>query len=228
MNRIQSLTSHLAEKPAATTTTSSPHAESSESEAGTPGTAAAQLPKHQREELRDYSKEMREASRVRNHYRDMRVYQTPDFVRRMEAKWRPLDKARMTIREAFDVLAGYVDASDPDLDLPNVVHAFQCAEAARRAGEPDWLQLTLLLHDIGKIMFAWGRDEDGMSGRADGKQFCLGGDTWVMDIKIPSSVVFPEFNELNPCDKISPANSPYPPHCGIRNLRFAFGHDEYG
>jgi inositol oxygenase len=29
-------------------------------------------------------------------------------------------------------------------------------------------------------MFLWGRPEDGMSGKADGPQWALGGDTWVL------------------------------------------------
>jgi hypothetical protein len=32
----------------------------------------------------------------------------------------------------------YVDSSDPDLDLPNLVHMLQTAEGIRRAGHPDW------------------------------------------------------------------------------------------
>lgn len=137
------------------------------------------------------------------------MYQTIEFVERMEKKFKPLDKARMTLREAFKALEEYVDASDPDMELPNIIHAFQSAEKARRENEPDWMQLTLLLHDLGKIMFLWGREEDGMSGKSWGKQFALGGDTWVVDEPIPDSVVFPEFNRLN---KDYNVKSKYTPH----------------
>ncbi len=34
----------------------------------------------------------------------------------------------MTIEEAFAELENYVDASDPDLDLPNLLHLLQTAE----------------------------------------------------------------------------------------------------
>lgn len=173
--------------------------------------------------LRDYSHET-EDSRVRKHYKDMRSYQSEDFVGRMERKWTSFQHKNMTLRQAFKFLENYVDASDPDVSLPNVVHNFMAAEAARRAGAPDWMQLTALLHDLGKIMFVAGEESDGMSGRADGPQWALGGDTWVLGQAIPNSVVYPEFNRLNP-DFGKPNR--FANGTGVRNLRFPFGHDEY-
>ena len=80
-------------------------------------------------------------------------------------------------------------------------------------------------------MFLWGTAEDGQIGEADFPQWALGGDTWVVGCSIPDSVVLPEFNELNP-DKDNPQfNSTkygcYEANCGLENLRFAYGHDEY-
>ena len=59
----------------------------------------------------------------------------------------------MTIREALEKLNELVDESDPDSDLPNIVHAFQTAEKIR-ADHPndDWFQLTGLIHDLGKVI----------------------------------------------------------------------------
>ena len=51
---------------------------------------------------------------------------------------------------------------------------------------------------MGKIMFLWGTEEDGQVGRSDGAQWALGGDTWVLGCRIPDTVVFPEYNALNP------------------------------
>jgi hypothetical protein len=69
--------------------------------------------------------------------------------------------------------------------------------SARAAGEPDWLQLTALIHDMGKAMFLWGCAADGQEGSADGAQWALGGDTWVVGCRIPDSAVHAEFNALN-------------------------------
>lgn len=167
---------------------------------------------------------------VREHYRQMRLYQTVDFVDKMETVLYKFDHARMTIREAADHLSKYVDRSDPDITLPNIEHLLQTAERARAAGKPDWFQLTCLIHDLGKVVFLWGTPEDGMACASDGPQWAVGGDTFVVGCRIPDSTVYPEFNELNPDMKdprYTSENGVYSPGCGIMNLRFAAGHDEY-
>lgn len=186
------------------------------------------------EEFRVYSTE-NTPQRVIDHYRDMRTNQTVAFYKKMEQKYDFSNGAfrrLMTIEEAFDELENYVDASDPDLDLPNLLHLLQTAEGIRRAGHPDWMQLTGLLHDMGKIMFLWGTGEDGQDGYSPtGKQWALGGDTFVVGCRIPDeAVILPEFNTLNP-DSHNPRYNTeygiYEPNCGIDNLMFAWGHDEY-
>src|SRR5437868_2915600 len=63
--------------------------------------------------------------RVTHHYRMMRTNQTVDYVRRMREKFSKFDIGSMDIWEAFEVLGDFVDASDPDTTLPNLVHMFQ-------------------------------------------------------------------------------------------------------
>ena len=55
--------------------------------------------------------------------------------------------------EALDKLNDLIDESDPDLDLPNIIHAFQTAERIR-SDHPDdeWFQVTGLVHDLGKVI----------------------------------------------------------------------------
>lgn len=127
------------------------------------------------EEFRNYNVDETPA-RVVEHYRDMRMNQTVAFYKKMEHKYSFENghyRRLMTIDEAFVELEDYVDASDPDLDLPNKLHLLQTAEGLRRAGHPDWMQLTGLLHDMGKIMFLWGTGEDGQDG-ACGNSLCRG------------------------------------------------------
>lgn len=111
-----------------------------------------------------------------------------------------------------------------------MIHMLQTAEGIRRAGHPDWMQLVGLIHDMGKIMFLWGTPEDGQIGTAEGPQWALGGDTWVVGCRIPDCTVFPEFNALNPDmqnDRYNTELGIYQPQCGFENLQFAYGHDEY-
>lgn len=186
------------------------------------------------EDFRVYSSEST-PKRVVDHYRDMRTYQTVAFYKKMEHKYDFSNgkyRRLMTIEEAFQELENYIDASDPDLDLPNLLHLLQTAEGIRKEGHPDWMQLVGLLHDVGKIMFLWGTGEDGQDGLSpNGKQWALGGDTFVVGCRIPDdAVILPELNDLNPDmhdERYNTECGIYEPGCGIDNLMFAWGHDEY-
>lgn len=167
---------------------------------------------------------------VKRHYKLMREKQTVEHVKKMCLKYHKFKNAKMTIKEGFSKLENYVDSSDPDSELPNLVHMMQTAERLRSAGHPDWLQLTGLLHDMGKIMFLWGSSEDGQEGTADGDQWSLGGDTFIVGCKLPDTLVYPEFNSLNPDSKKPEYSSKlgmYERNCGMHNVLFAYGHDEY-
>lgn len=75
------------------------------------------------------------------------------FFSERHADWLQFNHFTATIREALEKLNDLVDESDPDLDLPNIIHAFQAAERARAEfPEHDWLHLTALIHDLGKVM----------------------------------------------------------------------------
>jgi inositol oxygenase len=185
------------------------------------------------EEFRNYKDSSRQDI-VELHYKMMRKNQSFSKVAYFEKKYHSFDKCEMTIWEAFEALKGYVDSSDPDSELPNLEHMLQTAEAIREAGHPDWMILCGLIHDMGKIMYLWGTAEDGQIGRADFPQWGLGGDTWVVGCPIPSTVVFPEYNSLNSDENISKYQTItdntigiYEKGCGLKNLKFAYGHDEY-
>ena len=167
---------------------------------------------------------------VERHYRLMRTHQTVAYVHRMHAKFGPLNHARMTMREALAHLRSYVDASDPDIGLPNLAHAYQTAAAMRAAGEPEWMQVTGLIHDVGKIMFLWGDATDGQQVGAGAAQWGLSGDTWAVGCALPECAVFRRFGSHNP-DATDPRYASetgmYVPGCGVQSLLFAWGHDEY-
>ena len=181
------------------------------------------------EAFRNYTDSDRRLT-VERHYRLMRTNQTVEYVHRMHAKYTPLRHGRMTMREALTCLREYVDASDPDIALPNLAHAYQTAAAMREAGEPEWMQVTGLVHDVGKLMFLWGDASDGQQGGANAPQWGLSGDTWVVGCALPAALVFPQFNILSPDADDARYNTEcgmYAPGCGIQSLLFTWGHDEY-
>merc|ERR1719384_1781271 len=79
------------------------------------------------------------------------------------------------------MLNDLVDESDPDLDLPNIVHAFQTAERIREEHpDKEWFQLVGLIHDLGKIMAFYGEPQWRWLGTlsqlaaSPSRQLCLG------------------------------------------------------
>ncbi len=163
---------------------------------------------------------------VRNHYRKMRQNQTFEYVHRMQQKYLTYDKP-MDLWDAMEHLNDLIDVSDPDLDLPNVQHLIQSAEAIRADGRPDWMQLTGLIHDLGKILFLWGSDADGTSQE---EQWGTVGDVFVVGCALPDSCVYPEFNKLNPDmndERYRSEMGIYQAGCGLDELTLAWGHDEY-
>ena len=97
--------------------------------------------------FRDYSKEARAS--VKEFYRLNHRFQTMDFVRKKRAEYLSLTKRRMTIWKALEFLNTLVDDSDPDIDLPQIEHLLQTAQAIRKDGHPRWFILTGLIHDLG-------------------------------------------------------------------------------
>ncbi|GIW98284.1 MAG: hypothetical protein KatS3mg111_1617 [Pirellulaceae bacterium] len=167
--------------------------------------------------FRDY--EQTAKPQVREFYRLNHRYQTYDFVQAKHRQFLSLDRATMGIWEAIELLNTLVDDSDPDIDLPQIEHLLQTAEAIRADGKPDWFILTGLIHDLGKILCLWGEP-----------QWAVVGDTFPVGCAFSDRIVFHEFFEENPDRHDVRYNSPcgmYAPHCGLERLTMSWGHDEY-
>ena len=99
------------------------------------------LSNKQKEDFRNYDENDRKET-VRNHYKLMRQNQTLSFVKKMHEKYNfKTPRAHYTVKEVFEELKSYVDSSDPDISLPNLIHMLQTAEGIREAGHPDWFQV---------------------------------------------------------------------------------------
>ena len=173
--------------------------------------------------FRDYSNVV---EAVKDNYYKARIHQTVEYVTRMRNKYLVFDKP-LEVMNVFKTLDKFVDISDPDISLPNYHHGLQTAQMIRKDNYPEWLQLIGLIHDLGKIMYLWGCDEDGTSIK---QQWGIVGDTFIVGCKIPDTVVFPEFNKENP-DSNNPSYNTtlgiYKEHCGLDQTMCSWGHDEY-
>jgi inositol oxygenase len=169
------------------------------------------------EEYRNYDDPKRET--VKEFYRLNHTYQTYEFVQEKRNGFLQFDKKEMTVWDAFDFLNQLVDDSDPDTDLSQLQHLLQTSEAIRADGHPDWMVLTGLMHDMGKVLCLFGEP-----------QWAVVGDTFPVGCAYSDKVVYPEFFSANPDFNhpvYSSTHGVYKPNCGLRNVTMSWGHDEY-
>jgi inositol oxygenase len=169
------------------------------------------------EEFRNYDNPARDT--VREFYRLNHTYQTYEFVLQKEAQYLTFDKKEMPVWDAFEFLNQLVDDSDPDTDLDQFQHLLQTSEAIRADGHPDWMVLTGLPHDMGKVLCLFGEP-----------QWAVVGDTFPVGCAHSDRIVYPEFFAYNPDSKDERYNTKYgvyEPNCGLRNVHMSWGHDEY-
>jgi inositol oxygenase len=156
---------------------------------------------------------------VRELYRLNHERQTLEFVRRKKREYLSLDRRRMTVWEALELVESLVDDSDPDLDTGQIEHALQTAEAIRRDGHPRWFVVTGLVHDLGKVLCSFGEP-----------QWAVVGDTFPVGCAFSPKVVLAELFAGNPDTRV-PAYSTrlgiYEEGCGLDRVDLSWGHDEY-
>ncbi len=170
-----------------------------------------------KEDYRNYDDPSRDT--VREFYRLNHTYQTFDFVMQKREEFLSFNRKEMTIWEAFDFLNELVDDSDPDTDLSQFQHLLQTSEAIRADGHPDWMVLTGLMHDMGKVLCLFGEP-----------QWAVVGDTFPVGCAYSDKIVYPEYFKNNP-DYDNPKYNTrlgiYTENCGLKNVHMSWGHDEY-
>ncbi|MEI7458517.1 MAG: inositol oxygenase family protein [Pirellula sp.] len=170
-----------------------------------------------RDTFRDYAAEARPG--VREFYRLNHRYQTFEFGQQKRQQYLPLAKTQMGVWQAMEYLNTLVDDSDPDIDLPQIEHLLQTAEAIRSDNQPRWFILTGLIHDLGKILCLWGEP-----------QWAVVGDTFPVGCKFSDRIVFHEAFMNNPDSTNERYQSDlgiYSAHCGLDQVNLSWGHDEY-
>ena len=156
---------------------------------------------------------------VREFYRLNHKHQTLEFAQDKRAEYLPLHHRRMGIWEAMEFLNTLIDDSDPDIDLPQIEHLIQTAEAIRHDGHPRWFVLTGLIHDLGKILCLFGEP-----------QWAVVGDTFPLGCGFSDKIVYHEFFTENSDTNVPEYQSRlgiYQDGCGLDNVCMSWGHDEY-
>jgi len=130
--------------------------------------------------------------------------------------------------------------------LSQIEHLLQTAEAIRRDGKPEWMQVTGLVHDLGKLLFLF--DSEGQWDVVGVRKYLLLADlrigilirehslvtiqdTFVVGCRFSDKIIYPDTFAENPDshDQIySTECGIYQPHCGLDNVMLSWGHDEVG
>jgi inositol oxygenase len=176
-----------------------------------------EMPAKAKDEFRNYDEPGRDT--VKDFYRLNHKYQTYDFVLEKKNDFLQFNKKEMPVWDAFNFLNQLVDDSDPDTDLDQFQHLLQTSESIRRDGHPDWMVLTGLMHEMGKVLCLFGEP-----------QWAVVGDTFPVGCAYSDKIVYPEFFKNNPDYNNPNYNSRYGVYekgCGLRNVHISWGHDEY-
>ncbi|KAH8646633.1 putative inositol oxygenase [Xylariales sp. PMI_506] len=158
--------------------------------------------------------------RVKNFYLEQHTKQTVAYNLKVRNDYKTRPKHEMTIWQAMEKLNTLIDESDPDTSLSQIQHLLQSAEAIRKDGKPRWMQLTGLIHDLGKLLFFYGSEG----------QWDVVGDTFPVGCKFDERIIYPGSFSKNP-DSQDPIytteNGIYSAGCGLDNVMLSWGHDEY-
>lgn len=168
-------------------------------------------------EYRNYDMPVRDT--VREFYRLNHKHQTYDFVKEKRQDFLQFNRKEISIWGAMEFLNTLVDDSDPDIDLDQLQHLLQTAEAIRADGHPDWFVLTGFIHDMGKVLCLFGEP-----------QWAVVGDTFPVGCRFSNRIVYSEFFEANPDSQDERYNTKYGVYehgCGLANVQMSWGHDEY-
>ncbi|XP_062090956.1 inositol oxygenase 2 [Humulus lupulus] len=173
--------------------------------------------------FRDYDAENERQKTVEEFYRMNHINQTYDFVKKMREEYGKLNRVEMSIWECCELLNEVVDDSDPDLDEPQIEHLLQTAEAIRKDyPDEDWLHLTALIHDLGKVLL--------LPVFGELPQWAVVGDTHPLGCAFDESIVHHKYFKENP-DSYNPEfnskNGIYSEGCGLENIMISWGHDDY-
>ncbi|ETN40661.1 uncharacterized protein HMPREF1541_04940 [Cyphellophora europaea CBS 101466] len=158
---------------------------------------------------------------VKNFYLEQHTKQTVAYNLKARNDFHAKTRAEMTIWEAMERLNTLIDESDPDTSLSQIEHLLQSAEAIRRDNKPRWMQLTGLIHDLGKLLFFFG---------AEG-QWDVVGDTFPVGCAFDDKIIYGQksfaANPDSTNEIYSTKHGIYTPGCGLDNVMLSWGHDEY-
>ncbi|KAI9916432.1 hypothetical protein PsorP6_016944 [Peronosclerospora sorghi] len=157
----------------------------------------------------------------------MRKYQTTAFVKNQMAKYGDFKHAHMSVPEACKRVMKLTGESDRGKSWV-IKYMLATAASVKEDGHPDWLQLAVFLRALGMIFLCWTDDDNAALRSISAQEWLAKNSTWVVGEAIPSTIEFPELNELNAdhCNAVKSGRSAAT-HCGLDNVLMPWTPDEY-
>lgn len=155
----------------------------------------------------------------------MRKYQTQAFVQAQIDKYGTFQRATMGIPEACKALQSSTHESESTCWALQYMMA--SAELVREQGHPDWLQLAAFLRGLGLLFLLWTDEENAILRSISTQEWLTSMTSWVLGSGIPSSLPFPELNELNADHCLRKKSPTAEAHCGLGNVLLPWTPDEY-
>lgn len=164
----------------------------------------------------------------RCHYRHCWTKQTTDYVKEMKEKFTNFSLAKMTLREVIDVVRSVRCHPHNTQTIGASIRtlSFRAAEKARSAGQPDWVQLVALIHNLGTVISLL--DAQTATDAEDGYNWTIASRSRVVGCVAPDRASFSEFRKLNAEDQhFSTPEGIYDLHCGLDNVLLSWSGPEY-
>ncbi|KAL0052418.1 hypothetical protein WJX82_001760 [Trebouxia sp. C0006] len=155
--------------------------------------------------------------------------QTVEYVQRQAASFGRLDKGKLGIWEALQLVAssqrqraGHAHLID-DQHVSAVEHAMQTAELCRQASpHQDWFHLVGLIHGLGRLM--------ALPSFGGQPEWAVSSESFPVGCRFSSSITCSHFFSVNPDRRrrlYSSAIGIYQPNCGLAALYMSWSASEY-
>jgi len=169
----------------------------------------------------------------RLHYLKAWQRQTVDYVLKQRERYLQFNLKTMSVREALNFVkrTPYFPfrVGRPGEPAPSVRSlCFRVAEAARDAGQPDWVQLVALVHALGNVVPIV--DMKTKIEAENDFDWTIITRSRVVGCGAPTCSPFSEFRSLNKDERSNEYSSPqgmYDLHCGLENVLMTWTGPEY-
>jgi inositol oxygenase len=159
------------------------------------------------------------------------------YVQTMQCRYLNFDLARMTLKQALDTVSTIpwyrfcTDAQTKQNNVPSLrSYLFHTAEQARLAGEPDWVMLVALIHDLARVVPLLQGGSAKAGKREDDFDWTLKFPARVIGCDPSPSINFPEYKTLNPDwrnPRFAGKTGMYEEHVGLDDVLLSWSGPEY-